>query len=320
MAALITRTLRDVPVKELRPLLQEEAEYWGEELLWDYTEVSQAVAAGLERRTLIGRVAHDGARAAAYCYYMLDSGRAIVGAVFAARDYRGQGIEERLLDDVLADAQAAPGNERVECQTLFSTAGEADRRFLRAGFKSRRRHYLVCTLDKSVSVPAPAPVVELRPIKREDLWAVSEIIYRSHHGSLDAALNLTYATPTHCRGFVETLVLRSGCGRFDAQASFLVEGHKGPQAVLLASRLSSGNGHICQVSVAPEAQGRGLGSALMSAALRGFREEGLETASLSVTVENQRAYQLYRRLGFSVRKEFAAHAWVRPPALLELPA
>ena len=46
MAALITRTLRDVPVKELRPLLQEEAEHWREELLWDYAEVSQAVARG----------------------------------------------------------------------------------------------------------------------------------------------------------------------------------------------------------------------------------------------------------------------------------
>jgi ribosomal protein S18 acetylase RimI-like enzyme len=318
MAPLLTRNLRDVPVRELRPLLQEEAEHWREELLWDYTEVSHAVAAGLERRTLIGRVAQDGGRSAAYCYYMLDSGRAIVGALFAGRDYREQGLEERLLDDVLTDAQASPGNERVECQTLFSTAREADRRFLRAGFKSRRRHYLVCPLAQRT--PIPAPVVDLRPIKREDLWAVSEVIYRSHHGSLDAALNLTYATPAHCRGFVETLVLRSGCGRFDTQASFLVQGRNGPQAVLLASRLSAGNGHICQVSVAPEAQGRGLGSALMNAALRGFRDEGLETASLSVTVENQRAYQLYRGLGFAVRKEFAAHAWVRPPALLELPA
>jgi ribosomal protein S18 acetylase RimI-like enzyme len=58
----------------------------------------------------------------------------------------------------------------------------------------------------------------------------------------------------------------------------------------------------------------------MAAALGSFRDQGLKTASLSVTVENHRAYELYRRLGFSVRKEFAAHAWVRPPALLELPA
>ena len=315
---VITRSLKDVAVRDLRSLLQEEVEYWGEELLWDYAEVSQAVAGGLERRTLIGRVVQDSSRPVAYCYYMLDGGRAIVGALFASHDFRGRGLEEQLLEDVLADALAAPGNERVECQTLFSTAPDADRRFLKAGFKSRRRHYLVRSLDRPIEVVTPP--VKLRTVRREDLWTVADIIYRSHHGSLDAALNLTYATPAYCRGFVETLVLRAGCGRFDPQASFIAEGARGPVGVLLASHLSRSNGHICQVSVAPEAQRGGLGSALMTASLRAFRDQGLQTASLSVTVENHRAYDLYLRLGFGVRKEFAAHAWVRPPALLELPA
>jgi len=315
---IVTRSLKDIPVRDLRTLLQEEVEYWGEELLWDYAEVSQAVSSGLERRTLIGRVVLEASRPVAYCYYMLDGGRAIVGALFASRDFRGRGFEEQLLEDVIADAQGAPGNERVECQTLFSTAPEADRRFLKAGFKSRRRHYLVRTLDRPIEVVPPA--MKLRPVRREDLWTVAEVIYRSHHGSLDAALNLTYATPAYCRGFVETLVLRAGCGRFDPEASFIVDGPRGPIGVLLASHLSPSNGHICQVSVAPEAQGQGLGSALMTAALRAFRDQGLQTASLSVTVENHRAYDLYLRLAFGVRKEFAAHAWVRPPALLELPA
>ena len=39
-----------------------------------------------------------------------------------------------------------------------------------------------------------------------------------------------------------------------------------------------------------------------------------------MTVDNTRAYRLYERLGFRLRKEFAAHAWVRPPARIELPA
>jgi ribosomal protein S18 acetylase RimI-like enzyme len=51
-----------------------------------------------------------------------------------------------------------------------------------------------------------------------------------------------------------------------------------------------------------------------------MRRQGLQTASLSVTVGNRRAYGLYMRLGFRVRKEFTAHAWVRPPARIELPA
>jgi ribosomal protein S18 acetylase RimI-like enzyme len=264
---------------------------------------------------LTGFVAQDGPRALAYCYYMLDGMRAIVGSLYAAEGSRGLGLEEMLLDAVLAEAQRHPGNDRVECQTLFSTAPSADGRFARAGFQSCGRHYLVRLLHEP---PPPAldlpDGLRLRPLKREDIGLAARVVHRSHEGSLDAALNLTYATPAQCRSFVETLVLRAGCGRFAARASFVAEGGEGPAGVLLASHLSRTNGHICQVSVLPEAQGRGVGKALMVAALRAFREEGLEAASLSVTVGNEPAYDLYRRLGFRLRKPFAAHAWVRPPA------
>jgi ribosomal protein S18 acetylase RimI-like enzyme len=58
----------------------------------------------------------------------------------------------------------------------------------------------------------------------------------------------------------------------------------------------------------------------MTRASEAFRAQGLHTASLSVTVANEAAYRLYCRLGFGLKKEFAAHAWVRPPARIELPA
>ena len=131
---------------------------------------------------------------------------------------------------------------------------------------------------------------------------------------------MTYATPSTCRAFVETLVVRSGCGPFDAPASRLAVGPWGPLGVLIASRLSRSNGHVCQVSVSPEAQGRGLGRALVSLALASFREQGLASATLSVTASNAGAHRLYERLGFSVQRAFAAHAWARPPAGIELDA
>jgi len=313
-----TVPLTELSTRDLRPLLEEESEHWEEELLWDYADVSAAVVNGLERRALSGFVLRDGPRSVAYCYYMIDGGRAIVGSLFAAAGFRGQGLEESLLDAVLSAAQARPANDRVECQTLFSTSRKADERFARAGFQSRRRHYLVRPLD--VAIPPPSGGFKLRPVRREDLASAAQIIHRSHQGSLDAALNMTYATPALCRSFVETLVLRAGCGRFDPEASLMAEGRDGPVGVLLASQLSPSNGHICQVSVLASEQSRGLGTALVASALSGFRRQGLATASLSVTLENDRAYRLYQRLGFRLRKEFAAHAWVRPPARIELPA
>jgi ribosomal protein S18 acetylase RimI-like enzyme len=56
------------------------------------------------------------------------------------------------------------------------------------------------------------------------------------------------------------------------------------------------------------------------AALSAFRDAGLGAASLSVTVDNRRAYRIYEGLGFEVQREFGAHAWVRPPARLAWPA
>jgi ribosomal protein S18 acetylase RimI-like enzyme len=306
----------------MRPLLEEEAALWQSDLGWDFGEVRAAVAGGVERGTLSGRVLTDGVRAAAYSYYMVDASRVIVGSIFASRAHRGRGLEEALADEVIAEARAERGSGRVECQTLFCTAPGVDARFDRAGFAGRARHYMRRDLGAPLPTGDPPlpPGVCLRPIRRDELQAVAEIVYRSHAGSPDAALNLTYSTPSTCRAFVDTLVVRSGCGRFDPEASRLAEGPWGPVGVLIASRLSRTTAHVCQVSVAPEAQGRGLGAALVTAALRSFHEQGLDDATLSVTVGNDRAHRLYGLLGFRVQRAFAAHAWARPPLQIEVPA
>ncbi|HXY42448.1 MAG TPA: GNAT family N-acetyltransferase [Vicinamibacteria bacterium] len=317
-----TRALRDVSIRELRGLLDEESAAWRSELAWDFSDVRAAVAAGVERGTLPGRAVSDGGRAHAYCYYMVDAGRVIIGSIYAGREQRGRGLEDALVEAVISDARAERGSSRVECQTLFCTSDTAEGRFAAAGFAGGPRHYMRRDLRQPLPPAEPALPrgVCLRPLGRDELQTAAEIVYRSHVGSVDAALNLTYATPAACRAFVDTLVLRSGCGRFDDQASRLAEGPRGPVGVLIASRLSEANGHVCQVSVAPDAQGRGIGAALMAVALHAFRVQGLASATLSVTVSNRRAHRLYELLGYRVHRRFAAHAWVRPPARIELPA
>ena len=176
-----TRPLAELSARDLRPLLAEESEHWGGELFWDYADVSAAVASGLERGALSGLVLQDGPHCVAYCYYMLDGGRAIVGSVFAAEGFRGRRLEEGLLREVLAEAQGHEGPERVECQTLFSTAASAEDLFARAGFQSRSRHYLVRLLSERVETAPRA--WRLRPVRREDLATAAHIIHRSHQGS-----------------------------------------------------------------------------------------------------------------------------------------
>ncbi len=308
------RALQECSSRELRPLLEEECRHWADELLWDFREVTSALAGELERRALVGCALQEGGAALAYCYALAEPARVVVGSLYAARVARGRGLEERLLEAVLGEAQGRHGSPRVECQTLFSTAPGPEP-FERAGFRSRRRHYLV--RDLAAPLPQFVSACRLRTFRRGDQAMAARLIHRSHEGSLDAALNLSYSTPARCREFVATLVERAGCGPFDPAASFVAESRQGlPIGLILASRLAPGTGHICQVSVLPEAQGQGLGTALVIASLARLRAAGLTGVSLSVTVDNRRAYRIYEDLGFRLRREFGAHAWVRPPRRL----
>ena len=63
-----------------------------------------------------------------------------------------------------------------------------------------------------------------------------------------------------------------------------------------------GLGSIQNLGIVPEHRDAGLGTALLFAALRGFREAGLDRVYLEVTAQNQGAIRLYRRLGFQVIK------------------
>jgi len=315
------RPLVEFRARDLAALLDAERAHWSERLLWDYSEVAAAVAGGLDRGSLIGQVLQIGAESVAYCYYMRDTERAIVGSLFALPQHREGGYPERLLEGVLANAQSEGAFKRVECQTLFFTGSGGEETFARAGFASAPRHYMLHSLapDSFREGRWASENYELHPLGRSDLDAAAELVYQSHIGSADAALNTTYATRRYCRHFVETLVLRSGCGQFDSEASHVARSASGLHGVVLASQLSHSNGHICQVSVDPTRQGEGLGTQLVVAALRSFARRGLTVASLSVTVSNARAYRLYERLGFRVQHAFAAYAWARPPLRVLVP-
>lgn len=67
-------------------------------------------------------------------------------------------------------------------------------------------------------------------------------------------------------------------------------------------RASSRLGGIQNVGITPAHRRRGVGSALIVAALRGFQQVGLSRAYLEVTCQNEQAVRLYRQLGFQRTK------------------
>jgi ribosomal protein S18 acetylase RimI-like enzyme len=68
-------------------------------------------------------------------------------------------------------------------------------------------------------------------------------------------------------------------------------------------------GHVTQVCVVPELRGHGIGEVLIASSTRALRQRGFELLSLTVTEGNERAVQLYERLGFSTTRVFDAFVW-----------
>jgi RimJ/RimL family protein N-acetyltransferase len=68
--------------------------------------------------------------------------------------------------------------------------------------------------------------------------------------------------------------------------------------------------HIASIGmmVAPEWRGRGVGTALMTEALRWAREAKVEKLALSVYPDNAAALALYRRFGFEAEGRLSGHS------------
>jgi len=65
------------------------------------------------------------------------------------------------------------------------------------------------------------------------------------------------------------------------------------------ARVAGGEAEILTLAVAPPARGRGLGRALLRAAILGAQERGAETMFLEVGADNPHALALYAGLGFA---------------------
>ena len=72
-------------------------------------------------------------------------------------------------------------------------------------------------------------------------------------------------------------------------------------------------GNIQNVAVLPSCRNRGLGHALLTKSLKGFREVGCDEVTLEVTAENGPAVELYRSVGFTVvRTTFKETCFSKP--------
>jgi len=133
----------------------------------------------------------------------------------------------------------------------------------------------------------------------------------SYRGHIDSQINDQYRSPAGARRFLANIIQYPGCGAFFAPGSFAaVDRSDGSLCgVSLASLVAHDVGHITQVCVEPSHRGTGLGYELVRRSLEALGARGCRSTSLTVTYSNETAIQLYKRMGFTTRRQFAAYVW-----------
>lgn len=131
----------------------------------------------------------------------------------------------------------------------------------------------------------------------------AEAKYHSFRHEIDAEIFSCLSAFEGCYRLMQEISEKQG---FLPEATWLIAFRNGFEletcGTIQGIRATSKHGGIQNVGITPNHRGRGLGTALITAALIGFQQSGLRRAYLEVTAQNDRAVRLYTRLGFKRSK------------------
>jgi len=303
--------LRQTTVRQLEPLLLEEARHWQDELHWDYRSALDLIKRFLDAHALSGCVAFEGVRAVGYAFYVLEDYKGLIGGLYVSPSVNQEPIGRRLLDEMLFSMRALPQLHRIEAQ-LMPFGGPVDAALRDQGFRLYTRQFMLLDLLKK-SEPVPSVNSGLRLDRWNDRYfePCAKLIYLAYANHVDGDINDQYRTRHGALKFLKNIILLPGCGQFLPNVSFVLH-HPGSEELagaILTSEVSSGVGHTTQICVMPGFQGHGLGRILMLTAAETLRALKFHELTLTVTTENRTAVHLYERLGFSKVRTFTAGVW-----------
>ena len=305
--------LRQTTVRQLEPLLDEEARHWREELHWDYRGALELIKRFLEARALAGCVAFDSGVAAGYCFYVLEEQKGLIGGLYVSPQYDQPAVGRRVLEEMLFGMRALPHLTRIEAQ-LMPFGGPLDAPLKENGFRLYTRQFMLLDLQSSQE-PSPGPSAGMRLDRWHDRYfdPCAKLIYLSYANHVDGEINDQYRSRSGALRFLKNIILLPGCGQFVPSASFLLRQAGGDELIgaVLTSEVSPGVGHTTQICVLPGYQGHGLGRMLMNTAIDTLRSMKFKELTLTVTAENKTAVQLYEKLSFRTIKSFTAGVWPR---------
>ncbi len=298
----------------LEQVFAEELEDWRAQLSWDCSSAVALIKRHISCRTLPGFFLAAGTAAAGYCYYVTAPPLGYLGNIYVVRDHASPSSYELLITSALRALQAHPDVRRIESQ-VFDFNCDVAPIMVREGFVALRRFFMSLPLDRDL------PLTEVHSHPRDFrilAWdrgyflPAADTIFDSYSGSPDHDMCYDYQSREGCVRFLRNLVDNPGCGKFSPETSRIALDAAGRvTGVLITSLISPGTGMIPQISIKREAQGKGLGTALLTRYFKAAKERGLSKVTLSVSAQNVGAHHLYSRLGFRETKEFYAFIWTR---------
>jgi ribosomal protein S18 acetylase RimI-like enzyme len=308
--------LRHFSSGDLRPLLDQEVETWGNTLSWDYRNSAEMILRYVDAKILPGYAAVERGSIVGYSFFVYEGGKGVVGDLFVSpRRVDCHRIEAEMAEHVIATLQQSPGIHRVEAQLLMHQAGDLTSCFATAGFQRYRRLFL--SLELQGGPPKTAPPMKLENdiyIRRWvdlDYKPAAGVITAAYRSHIDSEINDQYRTHAGSVRFLNNIVRFPGCGVFDVESSFSAI-HRPTNSLIgliLCSRVKDDVGHVTQVCILPEYRRLGIGESLLACTAHSLRNRSFNLLSLTVTEMNERAVGLYKRLGFNETSVFDAFVW-----------
>jgi len=139
--------LRQTTVRQIEPLLDEEAVHWRDELHWDYRGALELIKRFLEAHALSGCVAYENGAAAGYAFYVLEEHKGLIGGLYASPRFEQTAIARRMLEEMLFAMRAIPHLSRIEAQ-LMPFGGPVERTLTEQGFQLYTRQFMLMDLHK----------------------------------------------------------------------------------------------------------------------------------------------------------------------------
>jgi len=305
--------LREVSAAYLEPVLEAEIAEWRTELYWDFRPSADLVRRFVDMRALTGFALPGRSGAAGYAYHVCEDGKGLIGSLYVAPGYRTIENEDTLLAAVLDAMVRTSGTKRIEAQLMMVGAPLERSVPFPKWFRPYARKFLDAPLDRISLLPPREPAAVIAPWQENRQDEAARLISQAYAGHIDSQINDQYRSPGGARRFLTNIVQYPGCGAFFPSASFVAwppgGSRSGLTGVCLASLVAPDVGHITQICVSQAARGTGLGYELMRRSMVALAAYGCRSVSLTVTAANSAAIQLYERMGFRSRRDFAAYVW-----------